>query len=279
MVIGRLKIIVKELFFWLLLLLALIWAFFPILYVAISSFKLPTNIWNYPPNLNGPFSFDNYRDVIVNWPIFFGNLWNSTIITVGTAALTLFCSVPAAYVFSRSKQNWLKLPAFFLIAIRLLPPIAITIPAFPLLNQLGLIDKHITLILFYSAFEVSLSTWLMKTFIDEVPIALEEAAMLDGCSRWQTFWRIVFPLSSPGLVAVIVFTTIFAWNEYLFAFVFSSSEARTAPITLAEFLGAIMGVAWGSLLAAAVMQLIPIVILVWILQRFLVKGMQVGAIK
>jgi len=277
--VQSLNILLKKFNFWLLLLLALTWAFSPIFYISLSSFKLPTNIWNYPPEIKGPFSFHNYRDVIENWPVFFNNLKNSAIITVGTASLTLLLAVPAAYAFSRYRRKWLKLPAFFLIAVRLLPPIAITIPVFPLLNRIGLIDKHITLILLYSAFEVSLCTWIMKTFIDDVPVALEEAAMVDGCSRLQAFLRIVLPLSTPGLVAVAMFTTIFAWNEYLFAFVFTSSASRTAPITLAEFLGAIMGVAWGSLLAAATIHLIPIVILIWILQRFLIKGMQVGAIK
>jgi multiple sugar transport system permease protein len=264
---------------WLLLLAALAWAFFPILYIAISSFKLPSRIWNYPPDLRGPYSLENYRDLFENWPGFLDSLVNSALITVGASTLTLLCAFPAAYVFSRFREAWLRAPAFFLIAVRLLPPIAITIPMFPILNSVGLIDNHLTLILLYAAFEVSLSTWLMKTFIDEVPIELEEAAMVDGCSRRQVLWYVVIPLSSPGLVAVIVLTSVFAWNEYLFAFVFTSSAARTAPISLAEFLGAFMGVAWGSLLAAATIHLLPMLVLVWTVQRFLVRGMQVGAIK
>jgi multiple sugar transport system permease protein len=269
----------KRTILWVLLFLCLMWSFFPILYIAISSFKLPTNIWNYPPEIKGPFSVDNYKELVVKWPVFFKTLRNSALITVGTSLLTLICSVPAAFAFSRYRNKWLRIPALCLILVRMLPPIAITIPMFPICNEIGLVDKHITLILLYSAFEVSLSTWIMKTFIDEVPVRLEEAAMVDGCSRLQAFIRIVLPLSSPGFVAVIVFNTIFAWNEYLFAFVFTSSAARTAPITLAEFLGSIMGVAWGTLLAASTIQLVPILIVVWLLQRFLIKGMQIGAVK
>jgi multiple sugar transport system permease protein len=274
-----LNIYLRRLLLYVMLLIALLWAFSPILYIAISSFKLPTNIWNYPPELKGPFSLHNYREIAEKWPVFFSTLKNSGLVTIGTGLLTLFCALPAAYSFSRFRQKWLRIPAFFIISVRLLPPIAITIPVFPVLNSLGLVDKHITLVLLYSAFGVSLCTWLMKTFIDDIPVELEEAAMVDGCSRLQCFWRIVLPLSSPGLVAVVVFTTIFAWNEYLFALIFTSFTARTAPITLAELLGAIMGVAWGSLLAAAAIHLAPIVIFVWLLQRFLIKGMQVGAIK
>lgn len=269
----------ETLLWWGLLGAALTWAFFPVLYIVISSFRLPTNIWNYPPELRGPYSLQNYRDLFEGWPAFVDNLRNSALITVGTSALTLLCAFPAAYAFSRFRVKWLRGPAFFLIAVRLLPPIAITIPMFPMLNEVGLIDKHVTLILLYAAFEVSLGTWLLKTFIDEVPLELEEAAMVDGCSMRQVLWHVVVPLSSPGLVAVIVLTSVFAWNEYLFAFIFTSSAARTAPIALAEFLGAFMGVAWGSLLAAATIHLIPMLALVWTVQRFLVRGMQVGAIR
>jgi len=279
MSLQRTMILLKKISFWLILLALVTWAIAPVFYIILSSIKLPTNIWNYPPELKGPYSLYNYREVADKWPEFFVTLRNSAIITIGTGLLTLLISIPAAYTFSRFKYKWLKMPAFFLIAARLLPPIAITIPVYPVLNDMDLIDKHITLIVLYSAFMVSLCTWIMKTFIDEVPIELEEAAMVDGCSRARAFCQVVLPLSSPGLVAVIVFTSIFSWNEYLFAYIFTSSAARTAPITLAEFLGAIMGVSWGALLAAATIHLIPIVAFVWVLQRFLIKGMQVGAIK
>ena len=276
---GKMKNIRRELIYFFLLAIVILWSFFPILYIGISSFKLPTDIWDYPPKFTGPFTFVNYRILIQKWPKYFTHLRNSLIITLGTGLITLFCSITAAFAFSRFRAKFLKLSAFFLIAMRMVPPIVITIPLFPLLNSLGLIDKHITLIILYSAFLVSLATWIMKTFIDDVPIELEEAAMIDGCSKVQALLKITFPLAAPGFVAVIIFTSILAWNEYLFAFVFSSTNARTAPVALAEFMGAIMGVDWGALLAASIIHLVPLLSLIWIIQKHLIRGMTVGAIK
>ena len=275
----KLNNIIKEMIHWLLLAILLMWSFYPILYIALSSFKLPMDIWNYPPKLIGSFSFENYRELILERPEYFIHLKNSLIITTGTCLMTLFCAIPAAFALSRYKNIFLKSSAFFLIAIRMLPPIVIIIPLFPLFNSLRLIDKHITLIILYSVFVVSISTWIMKVFIDNIPIELEEAAMIDGCSKLQAFMRITLPLIKPGVIAVVLFSTILAWNEYFFAFLFTSTVSRTAPLTIADFLGSIMGMEWGQLLAASVIQLIPILILTLIMQEYLVKGMTLGSIK
>lgn len=279
MLIRKLKNIRRELTYWFFLAVLLLWSLFPILYVGISSFKLPTDIWAYPPRFTGPFAFDNYRRLAMKWPDYFTALRNSLIIMAGTSLMTIFCSIPAAFAFSRFGNKFLKLSAFFIIAVRMVPPIVITIPLFPLCNSLGLLDKHVTVVVLYSAFLVSLATWIMKTFIDDVPVELEEAATLDGCSKLQAFLRITLPLAAPGVVAVVIFASIFAWNEYLFAFIFASMASRTAPVALAEFMGAIMGVEWGALLAASIIHLVPMLILTWIVQKHLIRGMKVGAIK
>ena len=275
----KLNNIIKAMIPWLLLAILLMWSFFPILYIALSSFKLPMDIWNYPPKLIDSFSFENYRKLILEWPEYFIHLKNSLIITTGTCLMTLFCAIPAAFAFSRYKNIFLKSSAFFLIAVRMVPPIVIIIPLFPLCNSLGLVDKHITLIMLYSAFLVSLSTWIMKTFIDDIPLELEEAAMIDGCSKLQAFLRIILPLIKPGVIAVVLFATTLAWNEYLFAFIFTSTVSRTAPLTISDIMGSIMGVEWGSLLAASVIHLIPILILTLIMQKYLIKGMTLGSTK
>lgn len=271
--------LLKELPYYVLLAIVLLWSFFPILYIALGSFRLPTDIWSYPPKFTGPFTLFNYRLLVQKWGEYFVHLKNSLIITVFTGLLTLFSSVTAAFTFSRFRARFLRVPAFFLIVVRMLPPIVITIPMFPLLNTLGLIDRYVTLVVLYSAFLVSLTTWIMKSFIDEIPVELEEAATLDGCSRLGAFFRITFPLAAPGFVTVVIFAAIFAWNEFLYALIFTSWKIRTAPITIAEFTGAIMGVDWGALLAASIIHLVPMLILLWVIQKHLVKGMQVGAIR
>lgn len=279
MISQKMKNLPKELILWVLLAIAVLWAFFPVLYIAISSFKMPTHIWDYPPSFSGPYSLINYRDLVVKWPGYFKSIKNSLIITAGTAAVVLACSIFAAYAFSRFTYGLVRLSALFVIIIRMVPPIVISIPLFPLFNSWGLVDKHITLIILYSAFMVSMTTLLMKTFVDDIPVALEEAAMIDGCSKLQAFLKVTIPLSVPGIVTVVIFTSIFAWNEYLFAFVFTGTEAGTAPLILSEFMGAIMGVQWGMLLAASIVHLVPLVILTWMVQRYLIKGMGFGAVK
>jgi len=275
---GKKKIGV-EIVYWTLLFVAVSWAFLPLLFIAISSIKLPKEIWAYPPTFKGPYSLVNYRDLITERGEFFVQLKNSLIITGGTVVLALSCAIPAAFSFSRFRNKFLRIPAFFIIAIRMLPPIVITIPLFPLFNSLRILDTHFILIVLYSAFVISLSTWIMKTFIDGVPIELEESATIDGCSRFQAFVRITMPLIRPGMFAVLIFVAIDVWNEYLFAYIFTSSNARTAPTGIAELMGGIMGVEWGMLLAASIIQLFPVLVFVWIIQRHLVKGMQIGGVK
>lgn len=280
MISQKMRNIVIELILWILLLIAVSWAFFPVIYAIISSFKMPLNIWDYPPRFSGPYySLINYQDLITKWPDYFKNIRNSLIITAGTVGVVIACSILGAYAFSRFTHGLVRMSALFIIAIRMVPPMVISIPLFPLFNSWGLIDKHITLIILYAAFMVSMTTLLMKTFVDDVPVALEEAAMIDGCSRLQAFLKVTIPLSAPGVVAVIIFTSIFAWNEYLFAFVFAGRRSATAPLILSEFMGAIMGVQWGMLLAATVIHLIPMVVLTWMVQSYLIKGMRFGAIK
>jgi len=270
---------IKNGLLWILLALAIIWSFFPIFYVISSSFKPPTAIFTYPPTIVSAFTMENYKRLICEWPEFFHALGNSAMITLFTICLTLSVTLPAGYAYSRFKGRGLKLSSFFLIAIRMFPPIIITIPLFPVLCSLNLIDKHITLIILYTTFMVSLITWILKSFIDTVPIELEEAALIDGCNRFQAFVKVTLPVLAPILIASAIIVAAYTWNEFLFAFIFTRTNARTAPMILNEMLGSFLGPDWGALFSATTFQLVPILIFVWIIQRYLVKGMTMGAIK
>lgn len=264
---------------WLMLGIGILWSAFPIFMVVTSSFKTHLDIFAVPPRLIFEPTLQNYALLFREWPQFFDALVNSLIITVGATLLTAFTSLLAGYAYSRFRSRLLTLSAFFMILVRMLPPIVVTIPLFPAINALNLSDTHAILILLYAAFFVSLSTWILKTFIDQIPRELEEAAEVEGASVWQRLVKVVLPLAVHGMVAACVFVVVFSWNEYVFALIFTSNEAKTAPLILSEISGAVEGVQWGILFAAATIQLVPILIFVLVVQKYIVTGLTAGAVK
>jgi len=256
-----------------------VWSLFPILLVVAASFKPPKDIFAVPPRVLFSPTLGNYTELFRLWPEFSRTLWNSLLITLGATVLTVVASALAGWVYSRRRGTALTASAFFMVLIRMFPPIVITLPLFPVINMLRLNDTHLVLIILYSAFFVSLGTWIMKAFIDQVPRELEEAAAVDGATLWQTLRRVVLPLVVPGMTAAAVFIFIFAWNEFLFAFVFTTAKAKTAPLIISEMLGSVTGVDWGAVFAAATIQLVPIILFVTLLQRHLIAGLTTGATK
>ncbi len=262
-----------------LLAVCLIWACFPTLFMVISSFKPPGEIWAYPPKLFTTPTLENYELLIEQHPEYGKALWNSLATTVLAVLATLVVAIGAAYVFSRMRMAWLKVPAAFLLTIRMFPPIIVIIPLFPIFSSLGLMDTMAPIVIAGVAFSTSIAIMLLKSFIDSIPPELEEAAMIDGCSRLGAFLRITLRLIAPGLAAIVAFVGISMWNEYLIPLVFTSSNARTAPVSIAIAMAAPDGLSWGVLLSMATIHLAPMVLLVLVLHEPLVKGMTVGAVK
>lgn len=255
------------------------WSLLPIGLIALSSFKADRDIFS----LGSTFSFAptlaNYAQLWSRWGDFFTGLWNSLIVTGGATVLAVGASLLAGYAYSRHAGRGLQASAFFLIFIRLIPPIVITLPLFPAVNALGLNDTHFILILLYATFFVSLGTIVMRTFIDQIPRELDESAMIDGASRFQIIRLVIFPLAAQGMLAVAVFVIVYAWNEFLFAFIFTTTRAKTAPLVVAEMIGAVEGVEWGVLFAASTVQLVPVLAFVILMQKHLVAGLTAGAVK
>ncbi len=195
----------------------------------------------------------------------------STIFSVG---LGLF----AAYAFSRFDVLGKDDLLFFILSTRMLPAVVVTIPLFLMFRQLNLNDTHLGMILLYTVFNLSLAVWLLKGFIDEIPIEYEEAALVDGYSRWQTFYKIVLPQAITGIAATTVFCLIFAWNEYAFALMLTSDNARTAPPSIATMLGR-GGIEWSAIAAGSLGFLIPVVIIVFALRNYLLRGVTFGAVR
>jgi multiple sugar transport system permease protein len=259
--------------------LALLWSAFPIALVVLSSFKPASEIFAVPPSFVFTPTLDNYLVLWREHGAFFRALGSSLVVTLGTAVLVIAASTLAGYVYARYRSRLLSGTAFGLLAARMLPPIIITVPLFPALNALHLNDTHTLLVLLYAAFYVSLGTWIMRAFVAKLPPELEEAAAVDGAGLGAILWRVVLPLVVPGIIAVAIFVVVFAWNEYVFALIFTTRNAKTAPVVIGEMLGTVEGVQWGVIFAAATVQLVPVLALVVALQRYLVAGLTAGAVK
>ncbi len=209
---------------------------------------------------------------------FVKRLRNSFIIAVGSTFFSVTLGVFAAYAFSRFEMPGKDDLLFFILSTRMLPAVVVTIPLFLMYRQLGLHDTHAGMILLYTVFNLSLTVWLLKGFIDEIPREYEEAALVDGYSRFQAFYKIVLPQAATGIAATTVFALIFAWNEYAFALMLTSEAARTAPPAIATMQGR-GGIEWSAIAAGSLAFLIPVVIITFALRKHLLRGVTFGAIR
>ncbi len=207
-----------------------------------------------------------------------GRLWNSLIIAGGSTIISVVLGLFAAYAFSRFDMPGKDDLLFFILSTRMLPAVVVTIPLFLMFRQLGLFDTRIGMILLYTVFNLSLTVWLLKGFIDEIPKEYEEAALVDGYTRFQAFYKIVLPQAVTGIAATTVFSLIFAWNEYAMALMLTSNNARTAPPAIATMLGR-GGIEWSAIAAGTLTFLIPVVIITFALRRHLLRGVTFGAIR
>jgi multiple sugar transport system permease protein len=210
---------------------------------------------------------------------FLGYLRNSVWVSTATTVLGILVAVPAAYAFSRFTFPGRE-PLFFSVLVRnMFPVVVFLIPLFILMKRLGLIDTHLSLILTYLTFGLPLSIWLLKGFYDNIPPELERAARIDGATRFQAFWKIVMPLSMPGIVATAIYAFIQGWNEYVYARTFINSEdLMTSPVGLENFFSEYVS-NWPGLMAASFIMSVPVVVLFLVLQRHFVRALTEGAVK
>jgi multiple sugar transport system permease protein len=209
---------------------------------------------------------------------FVRRLRNSLIIAGGSTVFSVTLGLFAAYAFSRFDIPGKGDLLFFILSTRMLPAVVVAVPLFLMFRQLRLHDNHVGMIILYTVFNLSLTVWLLKGFIDEIPREYEEAALVDGYSRWQAFYKIVLPQASTGIAATTVFALIFAWNEYAFALMMTSDRARTAPPAIATMLGR-GGIEWSAIAAGTLAFLIPVVIITFALRKHLLRGVTFGAIR
>jgi multiple sugar transport system permease protein len=205
-------------------------------------------------------------------------LTNSVIISGVSTIFSVLFGVLAGYAFSRFPIKGKDDLMFFILSTRMLPAVVVTIPIFLMYRQLAFYDTHIGLILLYIVFNLSFSVWLMKGFIDEIPKEYEDAAMVDGYSRLQAFVRVVIPQAATGIAATAIFCLIFAWNEYAFALMLTTENARTAPPSIPSVLGT-GGIEWAAIAAGSLGFLIPVVIVTFAMRDYLLRGVTFGAVR
>jgi len=257
----------------------MIFVLFPFYWVIVTSLKSTPQISErtsiFWPD---PFTLDQYAALIWNTP-FLRWLGNSVFVATVSTVISVSFAALAAYALSRLKFAGAGLLTTFLLITYLLPGTLLFIPLYQILASIGLINSYLALMLTYPTFLLPFATWVMLGYFHSIPVELEEAAMIDGASRLYAFWKITLPLAAPALLAVTLFAFTNAWNEFLFAFVFITSESlRTLPIGLQSMVvGDILP--WGQLMAASLLTAVPVAVLYIYAQRFLAEGLTVGGVK
>jgi multiple sugar transport system permease protein len=264
---------------WAGMLLFLALTVFPFYWMVNTSLKPQSEVFQSPPSFfPAHWTLAGYARVLATRAV--GRyFWNSTVVSVGSTLLAMALSALAAYGFSRFRMRWERPLILILLLTQMLPGTLLIIPYFQLMAKLGLINTYLALILAYVSFALPFSTWMLIGFFRSIPLELDEAAMVDGCGRIGAFWRVILPLSLPGLVAVAIFTFLLAWNAYVFALVLTT-DPKMFPLSvgIANLMGEYQ-VIWNEMMAAAVLATLPVFILYGFLERYLVQGITAGAVK
>jgi multiple sugar transport system permease protein len=282
----------------------------PLVWIFMTGFKTPSDAIAYPPKVIFDPSLEGYvnlftdrtrqtpeymaslppaetwyeelvrsRNMVITGPSrFAGRYMNSLIIGFGSTFLAVFLGTLAAYAFSRFKVPLKDDLMFFILSTRMMPPIAVAIPIYLMYRTLGLSDSQLGMIILYTAVNLSLSVWLLKGFMDEIPREYEEAAMIDGYTRFQAFWKVVLPQATTGIAATAIFCLIFAWNEYAFALLLTSGQAQTAPPFIPIIIGE-GGLDWPAVAAGTTLFLLPVVVFTILLRQHLLRGITFGAVR
>ncbi len=246
-------------------------AMLPLLWVVLASFKTAADVSQLPPRLLFSPTLENYQRVL---DAGFANFFrNSVVITLAAVALSVVLGVPAAYGFSRLRVPAARPLLLFVLSIRFVPYIVFAVPLFVILANLRLVGTHGALVVVYILINLPLVVWLMKSFFDDVPTDIDDAAAVDGANRFQTFALVVLPSAAAGVACVTILSFIFTWNEYLLALVLSGRAAQTLPVVLTRFLGGMEDpVRWGLLSASSVVVLAPVVIVTLLVHRYVRAG-------
>ncbi len=273
---------------YLLIAILVMFAFFPFLWMVITSVKTEDQMRSLARIQEGdtvanafvpdPVYFENYRELLEEQP--FGTwFFNSALVSFASSFLAIAVGSIGAYAITRLKFRGSGVLGILVLVTYLVPPVILFIPMYSLLRTLGILNSIFGLILVYPTITVPFATWVLMGFFDTIPRELDEAALIDGCNRWGAFWRVSLPLIAPGLAAAGMFAFTLAWNEYLYAFVFITDRTQTTlPVAISKMIQGDVYL-WGQLMASATLTTLPVIIFYIYLQRFMVDGLAVGGVK
>ncbi len=252
---------------------------FPVFWMILSSFKQQRDIFTTPPTLLFTPTLEHYVGYLQRADIN-RRLVNTVIVAVGAGVISIVAGSMAGYALARIRLRGANAIGILILLSRGIPPIALAVPMFLVARRLGVTDQHITLILAYCTFLIPYVMWLMRGFFLSLPRELEESAMIDGCSRFGAFTRIIVPISMPGMLSTLIFSMILAWEELLFALVLTNRFASTIPVAIAGIAGdTVNGANWGALTAVGTITVVPVVIFALFVQKWLIQGLADGATK
>jgi len=249
----------------------------PLLWMLLASFKTRAQVSELPPKILFDPTLDNYREVFrdSDFPRY---LLNSTTVAVASTVLSVGLGFLAAYAFVRLRRRRNDGLLFWILTMRMVPPLAVLVPFFSMMSTFGLYDTRQGLALVYTTFNLPIAVWLLLGYLDKIPVSIEEAAMTDGCSRLSAIWSVVLPLAAPGLFATAVICMLLSWNEFAFALNLTGEEAKTLPVFLTAW-DTQRGVNWGPMTASALLVVTPVIVGAAIFQKWLVRGLTFGATK
>jgi multiple sugar transport system permease protein len=266
----------------------LLWSLFvafPLYWVLITAFKNTGSIYNgarWLPFVDFKPTVSAWHDILGGSNSVYGPLWHSLVIATCSTLIALFLGSMAGYGLARYrlKALWMKNNdiAFWIVSQRIMPPVVIVLAFFILYNNLGLLDTIPGMIIAYTGFALPLTVWFMESYFKQVPVDLEEAAYIDGANRLTVFLRVALPLVTPGLIATFLLAFSFAWNEFLFAVMLTTTNATTLPIVIAVQQGQ-LGTSWWNICAISLISIVPMTVVAVVLQRRLVTGLLGGALK
>jgi len=276
----------KRFFLYVGVLAIVLWTVGPYVWLIISSLSFKIDLLTVPLSwIPSRLTLENYYSLFfirgsesVNAHLFFQALGNSAVVSLTTMFICVVLGVFAAYAIARLRFRGSNLMVLVMMATQLVPPIVMVVPMYVLMRKFDLLDKQIGLIIVDISIVLPLVIWLMRGYFASIPSELEDAARIDGCTHLEALFKVILPLAGPGLVSVMIFAFIAAWNEYLYAFIFTNAAAKTLPVLIGEF-STKLGLEYLRIAAAGVLASLPPVLLALIFQRFIVRGLTAGAVK